>query len=422
MEVSVKIEPDENNLTGRECPQADCEGYFKIQGGTGLQGENLPCYCPYCGHQDDADNFYTKEQIEYAKSVALNQALQQISKEFKKLEFETKPKGPVGIGFSLKFSGNLQYPIRHYREQELETEIICDNCTLRYAVYGVFAFCPDCGSHNSRQILTKNLELVEKILELAEKADPAITEALFYNALEDCVSAFDGFGKEVCRVKARQLQAQIKDISFQKLEVARENIEKHFGFNIEKAIPQENWATLIILFQKRHLVAHSSGVIDQKYIEKTNDTSAKVGQKVKVSRSEIQSLIAILNNLASAICIAFGVATPKTSHVTQVASKETYTELSKEETEILAAISSDYYSNLIELTTAQTGSFLGNNTRKFIDESDPEFSRKLYLEAAEKLQKKGYLSLSYNRDNRKVYELTVKGIETARTLKSEGSV
>ena len=33
--ISVSIPADENCFTGRECPQPDCEGYFKIEFGTG---------------------------------------------------------------------------------------------------------------------------------------------------------------------------------------------------------------------------------------------------------------------------------------------------------------------------------------------------------------------------------------------------
>ena len=64
----IKISKDENGFLGRECPQNGCEGYFKIKPGTGLVGENLPCYCPYCGFCDGHSSFILKEEIEYAQS------------------------------------------------------------------------------------------------------------------------------------------------------------------------------------------------------------------------------------------------------------------------------------------------------------------------------------------------------------------
>ena len=167
--ISISIPPDENSFTGRECPQADCEGYFKIAFGTGLEGDGLPCHCPYCGHAAGQDQFYTKVQLEYAKSVALRKITAAIQKDLKKLEFDHKPKGPFGIGLSMKVTPGPQPPIRYYRETQLETEVVCTHCTLRYSVYGVFAFCPDCGQHNSIQILAKNLEMVGKMLKMAAR-------------------------------------------------------------------------------------------------------------------------------------------------------------------------------------------------------------------------------------------------------------
>lgn len=96
---------------------------------------------------------------------------------------------------------------------------MCDSCTLQYAIYGLFGFCPDCGEHNSFQILSKNLDLALKQLDLSSSIDDAalrrhLTEE---DALENCVSAFDGFGRETCRVRAHRAvhYGDVRSISFQ---------------------------------------------------------------------------------------------------------------------------------------------------------------------------------------------------------------
>ena len=143
--VSISIPADDDGFTGRECPRADCEGYFKIELGTGLEGVGIPCHCPYCDHTAGHDHFWTKAQIEYAQSVAIRKITDAVYKDLRKLEFDHKPKGAFGIGISMKVGRHRLTPIHKFREKKLETEIICASCTLRYAVYGVFAFCPDCG-------------------------------------------------------------------------------------------------------------------------------------------------------------------------------------------------------------------------------------------------------------------------------------
>src|SRR5690606_8322599 len=127
-----------------------------------------------------------KAQIEYAKSVAINKVTGAVIKDLKSLEFNHRPKGPFGIGFSMEVEGRPQ-PIRHYCELELEEEVVCDHCTLRYTVYGTFAFCPDCGQHNSLQILEKNLAVAQKQLDLAASVDGDLSAQLVADALENCV-------------------------------------------------------------------------------------------------------------------------------------------------------------------------------------------------------------------------------------------
>ena len=298
--ISIPIVADENGFTGRECPQPDCEGYFKIELGTGLKGKALPCHCPYCGHAAGHDQFWTKEQIKYIKSIARRKITDAIHKDFKKLEFDHKPKGSLGIGFSMKVKRGRRPPIQYYREKELETEVACTNCTLRYSVYGVFAFCPDCGQHNSLQILDKNLELVGKMLELATRAEKVLAEKLIENALEDCVSAFDGFGHELCRVHANRAwnSAKAEKMNFQNLEGTRKGFLGLFGIDLSTGVKPEKWRAAAMAFQKRHLIAHKLGVVDQDYVTKTGDTRAVVGRKIGIDAGEVNGLAGIIKILA----------------------------------------------------------------------------------------------------------------------------
>lgn len=229
-QFSISIPPDEDGLVGRECPVPECESYFKIQLGTGLKGETLLCHCPYCGYAAEPDKFFTKAQLEYAQSVVMNQVTGAVLKDLKSLEFNHRPRGAFGIGISMKVSGRPT-PIRHYREKQLETDVVCEQCTLRYMIYGVFGFCPDCRVHNSFQILKKNLELVGKMLAVAETQEQAVAQSLIENGLEDCVSAFDGYGREICRLHAKRSTdlEKAEKVSFQNLEGAKQSTKLLFN-------------------------------------------------------------------------------------------------------------------------------------------------------------------------------------------------
>jgi hypothetical protein len=286
---SVPITADDDGYVGRECPVQDCLGYFKITPGTGVKGP-APCYCPYCGHKGEGNTFFTQEQNEYAKSVVLRKVTDALHKDLKSLEFEHRPRGGFGVGLSLKVKASAPLPVRYYREKELETTVNCDSCTLRYAIYGIFGWCPDCGVHNSLQILNKNLELARRELALAASADTDLANYLIGDALENVVSAFDGFGREICSQKAA-------DIHFQNIAGARRRVQDKFGFDFADALRPDEWKTACRAFQKRHLLAHKMGVIDEDYLQKANDAGAILGRRIALSQVEVETSISIVESM-----------------------------------------------------------------------------------------------------------------------------
>lgn len=296
--ISVTLLKDEEGFTGRECPGPDCLGYFKVQFGTGLKGEGLPCNCPYCGFVESHSKFATPAQIEFLKSVAMNRITEALIKDLKAMEFNHPPRGAFGIGLSLKVEGR-SHPIKYYHEKQLETVVICEQCTLRYAIYGLFGFCPDCGTHNSLQILKKNFELAGKQIILAGTVEAEMAEYLINDALENAVSSFDGFGREICRVRAAASSnpAKAEGLSFQNLVNAKRQIDQFFGFNFSVAVKPEEWNFACRCFQKRHLLAHRMGVIDEAYVKTANDPQAVIGRKVSIEPNEVATLITILQRL-----------------------------------------------------------------------------------------------------------------------------
>ncbi|MBI4849895.1 MAG: hypothetical protein HY808_15200 [Nitrospirae bacterium] len=296
--IKVALPTDENGLTGRECPKPECLGNFNVKFGTGLKGENLPCHCPYCGHIAPHDKFWTPEQNEYVHSIATNEvskALKALTQDWDR-DLRQRTKNSF-IKMSMEFKGG-HHPIRYYQEKQLETNVVCDSCTLEYSIYGVFAFCPDCGVHNSLQILHKNFELVEKEIVLAQNAnDTELAKHLIEDGLENAVSAFDGFGRASCFAFADKAsnKEQAKDISFQNIVNAKNRVQTLYGFNLAEPLDDEQWAFVARCFQKRHLLAHTMGVIDEDYIKKANDPSAVLGRKITIDAEEARQLINLLD-------------------------------------------------------------------------------------------------------------------------------
>jgi len=278
MEFSVDIKPDEDGYTGRECPA--CEKYFKIKFGTGLPNAT-ECHCPYCNHVGPQSEFWTKQQIEYARSVALHKISGDLLKGMKKMERKPDRNAFLSIGITVR---GKPTPIAYYSEKELEEKVTCSNCTLEYTIYGAFGYCPDCGVHNSQQILTANFDLVLKMLDLAVGADENVRAKLVENALEDTVSTFDGFGREHC-------SGLYQKLSFQNIESAKDRLQRDQGLDISDGLSSDEWNFVSEQFQKRHLLAHKMGIVDEEFARKNGSSQSIVGRKVTITEDNVRSLV-----------------------------------------------------------------------------------------------------------------------------------
>lgn len=291
---SARLPVDKDGYIGRMCPKKDCRSYFKVKPGTGLSGDDLQMYCPYCGYSGEGNNFLTSDQTKYVKSLAVREIQKSIGSSLKAwgTDLERSTRGGF-LRIKFEYKENLP-PIQYYREKSLETNVHCVNCSLDFSIFGLFAFCPDCGVHNSIGFLEKNLELASKEVDFATyQEDPLMQGQLVENALQNAVAAFDGFGRALCLAYKERAKVpdKINRLSFQNIPKARKELVEIFGYDLSKGISAEDWQFINKCFQKRHLFSHKLGIVDQEYLDKTHDKTAKLGLRVLISNSEVILLI-----------------------------------------------------------------------------------------------------------------------------------
>jgi uncharacterized Zn finger protein (UPF0148 family) len=298
-EIKVSLPTDENGMTGRECPE--CSSYFKIKGGTGLPTDN--CLCPYCGYKANYSEFTTKEQIDYATSIALNKTIgpeiQELKRSIDSLEHTTR-------GGLIQIKGKLQgFPFRtkYYKEKELETSVKCDSCGLEFSIYGVFANCPDCGRLNALVVFIKSIETAQKrlnLLKLKDIADENMKQSILKDALSEGVSSFDAFGKAL-RLKYPDIFPKKPKNLFQNLRVLSEILLKYCKKSIRDILGDINYELLDKVFQVRHIYEHNMGVIDDEFVHKLPALSRMLGRKYSLDENEINKFLKILVETGSCI-------------------------------------------------------------------------------------------------------------------------
>src|SRR5262249_16102001 len=88
---------------------------------------------------------------------------------------------------------------------------------------------------------------------------------------------------------SRNLSARLDRWTFQSLDTICNNVQDLTGIDLAPQLPASDWNDAAVGFEKRHLVAHKMGVVDQAYITKTGDTRHVIGRKISITADEIRN-------------------------------------------------------------------------------------------------------------------------------------
>lgn len=289
----IPIPTDTEGMLGRECP--GCERYFKLRPGTGLPIET--CRCPYCGHHGQQSDFGTREQLDYAKSIALNEIQHKIiGPEVRKLG-QSLERASRDSFITMKMDYRpTRVPISAYEERTVQTDVTCDACGLQFAIFGVFATCPDCGQLNALRVFNESLRAVDRRLALLDTSHGVdLTEEILDDALDGAVSAFDGFGKELRRRFPGALPDRPQNL-FQNLPLLSTELART-GDSLAEIVGESEYRFLVKMFNVRHIYEHNMGVVDDSFCRRVSATDHLLGQKYELRRGGVHDFLNVLGSL-----------------------------------------------------------------------------------------------------------------------------
>ena len=267
--------PTDEGFIGRECNNPECLKYFRVH----AQSIQTQMYCPYCASLFSNDQLHTQDQIEFMKLAGQEKALEHVYNEIDKMF----------AGFARSFSGNKYItfnnkPIRYrakdvaptYKEQKVDTELVCPECAFRFQVFGIFGYCPGCRNENIL-IYDANLIIIKREISNSDNAERALR-----HAYSDLVSTFESY----CKKKAADIQADKP--TFQDLFNARRFFKEYKNVDIFFDLNNEQLLCLRRVFQKRHACQHSGGQITEQYIKKIPEDKALIGTKAVLTLQEFE--------------------------------------------------------------------------------------------------------------------------------------
>lgn len=302
-EITIPLPTDEHGYIGRIC--SSCSQYFKIKPGTGLP--TSICKCPYCQYEADTHDFTTPDQSKYIKSLgeklvyekAVLPLLNKFEKSFANRK-KTSRNSLINFNLSLTIS-HPHFPIKYYGEKDLETEVTCDSCDLSFAIYGVFASCPDCAKINAYTIFRKSVEVGRKKLEFIlhhQEVTKDILERELKEVLSDTVSSFDALGKVLQNKYPVLAPNRVRNL-FQKLDMLDGVFES--ATTVKLSDTHNNFPFLLKMFQVRHAYVHNMGVVDADYVRKVPQDAHLLGRKYALTRQEIDAFVEGMEELVKII-------------------------------------------------------------------------------------------------------------------------
>ncbi|MCC9598004.1 MULTISPECIES: hypothetical protein [unclassified Rubrivivax] len=309
---------DADGRVARECPDVACSpGYFKVKPGTGVPDGQEHAYCPYCRQEAGPDGFATKEQARYAEELLMREVHQGV---------DDMVRDALGLGHSgkRKFGGSFismemsmqSAPLPYVRppfEDEVRRDVVCPHCTLDQTVFGLAAWCADCGAdifltHVAAE-LSVTRSMVGDIDRRRETLGRRVAAKDLENCLEDAVSLFEAALKALARrwlngreEAADAVESRLRKIGnkFQSIPLTQEVLAEVFSLG---PLPEVPWSDLNAAFEKRHPITHNLGVIDRKYLERAQ-VGGLPGREVRITAAEVNSLLSNVLTTVGAVHMA----------------------------------------------------------------------------------------------------------------------
>ena len=319
LQVPIELELDDNGYFDRLCPFEKCGATFKVMF---EDWHNIVCdekvFCPRCRHRAESTEWNTPEQEEYIKKVGINYVQKQIGQAFQSdaRRFNRSQNRNSVVKISMSYQPtHIVVPVPANAVNIMTQEFTCDKCNCRYASIGTAFFCPSCGHNSVMDAFTNSIETVKKTLEAIPKIRADLTELYDENVAQDSirhicednliniVSSFESYAERCFHKLPNAGSFRVRQNLFQNLRKSDAIWRDATGTGYTDLLDSDEYAILLLYFQRRNILVHSDGIVDQPYIDRSNDNQYDVGQRLVVTESIVYDLVPVIKKLADGLVL-----------------------------------------------------------------------------------------------------------------------
>jgi hypothetical protein len=315
VQVPIQVRLDDDGQLDRLCPAAECRAEFKVLFDDWKHKvRDEAAYCPICRHEVKATEWNTPAQRRYIRQVGLAYLQRTVQGALAEDSQRFNAAQPRGGFIQLSMSYRPSPPVIVISPNAadcLRQHFTCESCGCHYSSLGAAFFCPACGHNSAKSTFAQAVETVRASVSSLDSivaavkagaSDDVATDTarhILENGLVKLVASFQRYAEATFHSLPSAGTFRIRKNLFQNLGESSTLWRSATGKGYEDFLDPPDLDALKVFFQQRHLLAHREGIVDQEYIDKTQDMTYRVGQKLVIKDSAVDRLADLVERLAS---------------------------------------------------------------------------------------------------------------------------
>jgi hypothetical protein len=291
--VVAYVQSDEQGMWGRNCPA--CERYFRT---THISHDSV---CPYCAMSAPSLTFISKAQRLYiaASYDAFARAMLTHKNTSLSLDDITD-----------------KTPAWHYSEEKQQTHFKCktDRCEVETDILGIYGFCPRCGRTNARGAFS---DVMNRFLTRWEETNKSVTDRnqraeVWADLTVKSVTEFETLAKHLRRKllvfpMTRKRKEELEELNFQNPLEADPALRQWFDIGVIewsgnettplRSLKDAELPFIKKMLQRRHILVHNSGVVDENYLKLSGDTQARLHERIRVASNDAKRFVQLVTEM-----------------------------------------------------------------------------------------------------------------------------
>ena len=276
----VFIQSDSQGKFGHNCPR--CDGYWR--------SGPWPNFCPYCNLQTEGYQFLSRSQQLFVRHYCkvLLESMQTIDEGAVVIDMDE-----VADAVDKDSS---ERPVFYVAEESQQHKYKCLACDEFNDILGRFGYCSLCGTRNDLQVFETTTVIAVR--------DRLNSGAPPQDCVRDAVAAFDTLVAQYAKQLAEQIPisarraTRLTKYSFHELTDTRTILRDWFDIDLCADIRDAEVAHARLMFYRRHLYEHNGGEVDEKYLQKSGDTTVRLKQVIRETQEGAHALLGTLVKMA----------------------------------------------------------------------------------------------------------------------------